>query len=127
MRNDELYHYGVLGMKWGVRRQNNDRSLTSRRKRKSKKDSYHEDYKKAHSKTDIRTVSNKELQDINKRLKMEQNYKSMTKKQNIGKKAVGVFVAGAGTVTAIDSAIAAYKKHGKKIVDFTLRKMSKGG
>lgn len=101
MESNELTHYGVKGMRWGIR----------------KKRTYHDDYQKAHSKKSIRDMSDKELRERNNRLQMEQQYAQLTKKKNRGAQAVKTVIATAGTLIALDNAIKTYKKYGNEALD----------
>lgn len=101
MESTELMHYGIKGMKWGVRR----------------KRTYHEDYRKVHDKKSVREMSDKELRERNNRLQMEQQYAQLTKKKNRGKQAVKAIVAGAATIVALDNAYKTYSKYGNRALD----------
>ena len=116
--SNELYHYGVLGMKWGVRK---GRSTSSKSTRKRKASNYHEDYKKAHSGKSVKYMSDKELNDTNRRLQAERQYDQLTKKTNIGKQIVNTFIATAGTMVAIEGAYKTYKRFG----DMAINKIGK--
>ena len=107
-KQNELYHYGILGMKWGKRKGGSKRG---------KKESYSEDYKKAHSGKSYKSRDNRELSDTNKRLNMEKQYKDLTKKTSVGKKAVNSFIGTAGTITAVSGAAVGYKKIGNGIIE----------
>ena len=84
---DELYHYGVPGMKWGVRRDRRSKGFkrTVSKKAKAAKirfqnttGSRSSNALKAYRKKDINKMSNKELQTAINRMNLERQYRNLT-------------------------------------------------
>lgn len=103
----ELTHHGIKGMKWGVRKDKN-KSGGSRKKVSLRS---HEDYRRAHKRKSIKRMSDKELNDRNKRLQAEETYKKLRKKSDKGRLAVKITLATAGTVAATAGAVTLGKKY----------------
>ena len=94
---NELYHWGIKGMRWGIRRyQNKDGSLTDLGKKRLKTEDYHEDYNKAHPSKNVKLMSDKELRERINRLQMENQYLQLTKRNvSFGEKFVKGILTGA--------------------------------
>ena len=117
MNNNELYHYGVLGMKWGVRKSRGEGvSKTGRRGKTTKeRPPAHEDYKKAHSKKSVREMSDAELRSRINRLDMERRYQELNPStKNRGRKYVNSIIKTGTTIaTATGTALTIYSNADK--------------
>ncbi len=112
MDNNYLIHYGVLGMKWGVRR---TPEQLARARRRSMTDESHKDYKKAHTPKSIKSMSDAELRNRLNRLQMERQYSQLSE-SNVSKGkeyAQKVFKAGTTVAAVTTTALTIYNNADK--------------
>lgn len=78
--DSDIMHFGVLGMKWGVRKKKNSVSRKEQKKRANKKTS--RDYNEAEflRKRKVKSLSNAQLKKAITRMQLEQQYKQLSEK-----------------------------------------------
>ncbi|MDR1753381.1 MAG: hypothetical protein LBR74_00540 [Eubacterium sp.] len=101
MYNNCLTHFGIPGMKWGVRRIKSQLSRDGGHSKKgSAKEDAHNDHKKVRDSKSVRGMSDSELRDRINRLQMERQYSSLTKREtSAGAKFIKNVLVGAAQQT----------------------------
>ena len=122
--NQELYHWGIKGMKWGVRRyQNADGTLTDAGKRRYGDPSDDSKMAKEIKKKRVDQMTNAELKKLNERVRLEQEYKKLNPNTvSKGWKYVGATVGVMGTAIALHNNSKQLINIGKDVVAIWLKK-----
>lgn len=119
----ELMHYGIKGMKWGVRRyQNKDGTLTAAGKKREREQTkgWSKEAKEARriKRKSVNQMTNKELQTLNRRLDLEANYKRLNPSAaQRGLAYVGAAAAAIGTVNTLVKNSDKIAKFGRDAID----------
>lgn len=109
--NQCLIHYGIKGMRWGIRR-----SEAQLERARGKKTEAHEDYTKAHSKKSVREMSDSELRSRINRLQMEQQYSKLSSEGvSRGRLSVNKILKTGTTVAAATTTAITLYNNSKKI------------
>lgn len=94
--DDTIVHYGVKGMKWGIRRSRKD---SEKQKTRGDREPEHEDYKRAHDSKSAKTMSDAELRSRINRIQMEQQYSKLNPTTiSRGRNTVNKILKASGTI-----------------------------
>ena len=111
INEEELMHYGVLGMRWGVRRASKRRS-DSKKKKASRQPQQPK-----------RRMSNKELQSRVRRMKLEQQYRDLTNDLTPKKKSkIEKLISTADTVSKLSSSALTIYKNLNQFAELSAKK-----
>lgn len=108
MDENSLCHYGVLGMKWGVRKKKPTSSVRFKKKQEFKnqqKTNTSGNRSKVKKKVRLKDLSNEELQNKVRRLQLEKQYRDLKRDEvSVGKKLLGDILKTSGRTLGVQVA-----------------------